>query len=277
MSRVEMELGDKDTTTWAPKSVINNLLHFIRRLDNFNDNNVEMEELLKSFFDVELHSESFDSSLVLLMKFLVATSVQSDPSHLSALRLSKKQLLDLLLNSNFAGDIEAIGEHQIWKEIADTIFTSISNILEIAIVYYKCQIENDQITEDKFGQEYKATRIEIMESPRGILSILYPRDAQDNRLTKYDKSVDGKMTTDLKEILQPPCCFKKYYKKAYYKEMMRVNGKVTRRCVVCEGVLSESVYAALKETEEKATPRLVVLLLLVILFLVSVGFVISRA
>lgn len=277
MSRIELELRDKDTAVWAPKDAIDTLFHFIRRLDNFNNTDLEIEELLKNFFDVELHSESFDSSLVLLMKFLVATSVQADPSHLSTLKLSKKQLLDLLLNSNSAGDIEAIGEHQIWKEIADIIFTSISNMLEVAIVYYKCQVENDQITEDKFGQEHKATKVEVMESPRGILSILYPRDAQDNRLTKYDKSVDGKVTTDLKEILQPPCCFRKYYKRAYYREMQRVNGKVTRSCVVCGGALSENVYAALSEAEEKTAPKIVVLLLLGALFLVSVAFAISRA
>jgi hypothetical protein len=279
---LDERLNDPRTSGWLSADVITNLIEFVQRLNNFKVPKDNMSELLKDLFDVEVHSESFDTLLVLLMKFVVAEFIKTYTGDLRDIEASKigsrEKAVDFLVGSEYGEGLRVVGGYQLWQDFIDTIFNAISSILKVRVMYYVCSLTSKDINVTEYGSEKYVLDIEIMESPRGILSILYPKAIHDNILTYYDKTIDGKIVTDPTLIIQPTCCFRKYYGKAYYREMIRKHGQVTNKCAVCNMPLNKEAFNALKDMlSDQIAPKTIVIVLLVILFLFSVGFAIRRA
>jgi len=279
---LDNKLSDTRTNEWLHENTLSTLIDFVQRLNNFKAPKDDMKELLRDLYDIEVHSESFDNLLVLLMKYVVAEYIKNykgTPPDIEASKVkSKEEVIKFLIEPEYREELKVIGGYQLWREFIDTIFNGISSILNVRVVYYVCSLTAKEVTETEYGSEKDVLQIEIMESPRGILSILYPRAIHDNILTNYDRLIDGKIVTDPKEIIQPTCCFKKYYGKAYYKEMIRKHGQIINKCVVCDIPFNKEALNTLKEmASNQIASKSIFIVLLVILFLLSVGFVIRRA
>lgn len=168
--------------------------------------------------------------------------------------------------------------YPVWPEFSGVICEAIGSILSITVTYHKCELEAKEFNSAEYGPERSEPRIEIMESPRGIFVILYPEERHANELTRYDKNIDGKIITDPKHIIQPLCCNKRYYDKSYYNEMIRIDGHISPRCVVCNTDLDKATFEHLqKMTDEEIKPWISIIVVSVILFLATVGFIIARA
>ncbi len=86
--------------------------------------------------------------------------------------------------------------------------------------------------------------VSLLRSSKTVYDVLY--SLQDIRndpvLLEYDVKIDVVPTSEGEKIVEPLCCNRGYYLPGYYNTMVKRQGKVTRKCVVCGQDLDDVSY-----------------------------------
>ena len=277
-------MKETNVLEWLPNNTEKSIRKYLLILHEISERHNNIRNVLKEIYELELYSKEFDESLIMFTKFVVANFINEKPECIDNFKLSSKEVVNLLINSDINNEEEIIIETKLWAALSEVIFNVISAILEVTLVIYSCHMDKKGIERQVFSyslnenaKEYK-NKIEIMESPRDILSILYSKSLNEKEFISYDKQIDGQIILNKAKILLPTCCCKKYYKESYYREMMRINKKLTKKCMKCSGALNDKVLNSLQDmVESRSIGRIIHITILLVLVIASICFIISRA
>jgi len=284
---IKQKMEKNDKAEWLNGEDKINIQKLITELQNLQKLYILPEkstsEVLKQFFMKMLYSESFNDSLILSAKLFLCDFMLSRPDFL----VDGKPLIETIGLQSLENYIknEIMPKN---KEIPEIVLYLIPACLEITLIIYNYSNETEDISQkiysfdapDKSKVLPSINKIELFISPRNIWTILYSNEIMEKyeKLLNFDKKLDANLILDSGKIIQPDCCCEKYYIENYYNEMIRLNGKITKKCIVCNDILDENTIKKLEKISVGwKKPKLLFLIFSVGLMILSAIYVFTSA
>ena len=144
-------MKETNVLEWLPNNTEKSIRKYLLILHEISERHNNIRNVLKEIYELELYSKEFDESLIMFTKFVVANFINEKPECIDNFKLSSKEVVNLLINSDINNEEEIIIETKLWAALSEVIFNVISAILEVTLVIYSCHMDKKGIERQVFS------------------------------------------------------------------------------------------------------------------------------
>ncbi len=259
-----------------------------------------VSRVLRLFCQMVIHNDDFDRALIELLKQVVHNYIRLEEKKSWIGEESKGSVYSLAKAIQHAHNMPAERfRTQIVLKDEEAVDDIIYRVAAIAFgvplnMYWRegkheaqGLLYNTQAPVQPQGHPHAALQTPLQDKPicllrRGCLyyDVVYAESTIRDYpvLGTYDEDLDALPVIAESGILKPLCCLKGYDLLSYHRTMIALQGRVTRKCVICPGELDDIAYKQLTNVRNyNGCGSSFLFVLIVSVYIVSLLFVLSHA